>query len=165
MSKFDEFFTRLIGNEGGYVFNKDDPGGETNWGISKRSYPNVDIKNLTREGAKAIYYRDFWQAAQMDQLDPAIAYQCFDAAVNHGISRAKKLLQQAVNVTVDGVIGAKTIGAVRQMDKNDVLFRYDAFRLMFYADPRYFDDRQWLKFGRGWVNRSANNLLYAAEDN
>ena len=70
---FDQAFDRLISNEGGYVNNPADPGGETNWGISKRSYPDVDIANLTREGAKAIYLRDFWQRGQMDQYDPAIA--------------------------------------------------------------------------------------------
>ena len=60
---FDSAFTKLLGHEGGYVCHKDDPGGETCWGISKRSYPHEDIKNLTQERAKQIYKRDFWGPA------------------------------------------------------------------------------------------------------
>ncbi|MFX6884101.1 glycosyl hydrolase 108 family protein, partial [Acinetobacter baumannii] len=63
---FDQAFDRLIGNEGGYVNNPADPGGETQWGISKRAYPNVNIRDLTREQAKAIYRRDVWQRASLD---------------------------------------------------------------------------------------------------
>ncbi len=61
MITFDDAFTRLLGNEGGYVNDPRDPGGETNWGISKRSYPTVDIKNLTRTQAEDIYMHDFWE--------------------------------------------------------------------------------------------------------
>ena len=58
---FEEAFSRLMGHEGGYSNDPLDPGGETNWGISKRSYPNVDITNLTRAEAKVIYREDFWK--------------------------------------------------------------------------------------------------------
>lgn len=160
MSRFDEFFTRLLGNEGGYVNKPEDPGGETNWGISKRSYPNVDIKSLTKEDAKAIYYRDFWQAAQMDQYDPAIAFQVFDAAVNHGLRPAVRFLQQAAQVTPDGVVGAQTVKAVQATDKNDILLRFIAYRLKFWADLN-----TWTTFGRGWARRAADDLIYAAGDN
>ena len=85
---FDTAFDRLMGNEGGYSNELNDPGGETKWGISKRSYPDLDIKNLTREQAKAIYLRDFWIRGAMDQLPPAVAFQVFDFAVNSGIETA-----------------------------------------------------------------------------
>ena len=51
---WDDVFDRLIGHEGEYSNDPNDPGGETKWGISKRAYPNLDIKNLTRDGAKTI---------------------------------------------------------------------------------------------------------------
>ena len=54
---FEAAVDRVLGHEGGYVNHPNDPGGETNWGISKRSYPNVDIKALTREGVLRLCYR------------------------------------------------------------------------------------------------------------
>ena len=83
---FDRAINRILAHEGGYVNDRFDPGGETRYGISKRAYPSVDIKNLTRDGAKALYHRDYWQAIQGDELHPAIAFQVMDAAVNHGVS-------------------------------------------------------------------------------
>src|SRR5271169_2172410 len=110
---FDQAFDRLLGNEGGYVNNPADPGGETNWGIAKRSYPSVDIKNLTRDQAKAIYLRDFWLRGKMDQYDPAIAFQIFDIAVNSGIETGVRILQRAAGVADDGNIGPVTAAAVK----------------------------------------------------
>ncbi len=80
--------------EGGYVNDVDDPGGETNFGISKHSYPNVDIKNLTKQAAQAIYQRDYWNAIGGDTLDPSLACAALDCAVNMGVSRAKQFLNE-----------------------------------------------------------------------
>jgi lysozyme family protein len=156
---FDQAFDRLISNEDGYANDPADPGGETNWGISKRSYPEIDIKNLTREGAKAIYKRDFWQSVKMDQVDAAIAFQVFDAAVNSGINNAVKMLQRAVNVVGDGKVGPVTIGAVNAMPLAKVLMRFAAERIDFWRGLP-----TWPSFGNGWAGRAANNLRYAAED-
>lgn len=157
---FNKAFEALIGNEGGYVNNKGDPGGETNWGIAKRSYPNVNIKALTLEDAKVIYYKDFWLVSGSEFMSYAVVYEVFDAAVNHGISRAIKLLQQAVKVEADGVSGRNTINAARVMDESDVLLRFNAFRLKFYTGLK-----TWPLFGKGWANRVADNLLRDAENN
>ena len=67
---FDIAFDRLMGHEGGLVDHPNDPGGLTKFGISQRSYPNIDIRKLTREDSKAIYRRDFWSRASMDQYYP-----------------------------------------------------------------------------------------------
>lgn len=80
--------------EGGYVNDSSDPGGETNFGISKRAYPNVDIRNLTKQQAQEIYQRDYWNCISGDTLDPALAAAAFDTAVNMGVSRAKQFLSQ-----------------------------------------------------------------------
>lgn len=157
---FNKAFEALIGNEGGYANVKGDPGGETNWGIAKRSYPNVNIKTLTLEGAKAIYYEDFWLVSGSEYLSYAVVYEVFDAAVNHGIGRAIKLLQQAIGVTADGVSGKNTIKAVRLMDESDILLRFNAFRLKFYTSLP-----TWPLFGKGWTNRVADNLIRDAENN
>lgn len=78
--------------EGGYVNDPTDPGGETKWGISKRAFPNEDIKNLTKERAMEIYYNRYWVAAGCDSLARGIGIAVFDTAVNCGVTRAKSWL-------------------------------------------------------------------------
>jgi len=156
---FDLAFDRLMGNEGGYVNNPNDPGGETQWGIAKRSYPDIDIKALTRAQAKEIYRRDFWIRGSMDEYDPAIAFQVFDAAVNHGIETAIRLLQRAAGVADDGHVGPVTIAAVKGKSVTDMLMLFIAHRIMFWTRLS-----TWSNFGKGWANRAAQDLIYAAED-
>lgn len=158
MIDFDTAFDRLIGREGGYVNHPADPGGETNWGISKRSYPAVDIARLTREQAKTIYRRDFWDV--VGECHPAIRYQVFDFAVNSGISTAIRKLQAALGVADDGVFGPISRRALQAADTNDVLMRFAAQRLRFWASLS-----TWSTFGKGWTLRAAKQLEYAAEDN
>ena len=55
MGMFDYFIERVLVHEGGYVNDPRDPGGETKYGIAKRSYPGVDIRNLTRAQAVGIW--------------------------------------------------------------------------------------------------------------
>ena len=155
---FDTAFSRLIDSEGGYVNNPADPGGETKFGISKRSYPDVDIANLTLDGAKAIYLRDFWNP--LGDAHPAIKFQCFDFAVNSGIGTAIRKLQLAVGAADDGHWGPKSAAALASMDLNDVLMRFAAQRLLFMTSLS-----TWAEFGKGWARRIAKDLLYAAEDN
>jgi len=80
--------TFVLDREGGYVNNPADPGGETNYGISKRAYPNLDIRGMTPELAGTIYKNDYWMPAGCDALPPAMALIVFDTAVNCGVSRA-----------------------------------------------------------------------------
>src|SRR5574340_1348204 len=155
---FDTAFSRLIDSEGGYVNDPKDPGGETKFGISKRSYPEVDIANLTLDGAKAIYLRDFW--SPLGDAHQAIKFQVFDFAVNSGIGTAIRKLQLAVGVADDGHWGPKSAAALAAMDLNDVLMRFAAQRLLFMTSLSTWD-----KFGKGWARRIAKDLLYAAEDN
>lgn len=156
---FDEIFDRLIGHEGGYVNNVNDPGGETNWGISKRAYPDLDILRLTRQQAKEIYLRDYWKRAAMDRYPSAIAYQVFDIAVNSGIGTAVRLLQRAVGVADDGQIGPVTLSAIGSMSQTDVIVRLIAERLDFWRKLS-----TWPTFGKGWAGRAAETLRHAAAD-
>ena len=153
---FDMAFDRLMGNEGGYVNNPADPGGETQWGISKRSYPNIDIKNLTREQAKAIYLKDFWLIVD---ADPAIKFQVFDFAVNSGVQTAIRKLQAAVGVADDGHWGPASGAALAAMPVPQVLLRFIAQRIRFWTSLT-----TWPTFGKGWANRAATDLDYAAGD-
>lgn len=156
---FDEAFARLIGHEGGEVNDPRDPGGHTKFGISKRAYPDVNIASLTVESAKAIYLRDYWQRAQADQYDGAIAFQVFDSAVNSGIGNAIRFLQRAVGVADDGQVGPLTLRAVNAMTVADVLMMFNAERLDFYTKLS-----TWPSFGKGWARRIVGNLRFSAKD-
>ena len=165
-------FRRLIGHEGGYSNDKRDPGnwtsgrvgvGElkgTKFGLASNTYPTLDIKNITLEQAKKIYKTDWWDKLGGHGLHSAIVFQLWDFAINAGVSRAVKELQQAVGVNADGVIGPKTIAATNAMDLNDVLLTLTAERLKFYTSLSTFKE-----YGKGWTNRVADNLKYAAQDN
>lgn len=134
--------------EGGYVNDPRDPGGETNFGISKRSYPKVNMKTLTREGAIAIYKRDYWDAAGCDELPPKVAVAVFDCAVNQGVGIAKKLLQRAARVTPDGAIGPKTLAAINKADEDELVVQFLGWRLRRYAFTQNAST-----YMRGWSNR------------
>lgn len=100
MASFDIAVEKTLAYEGGYVNDPKDPGGETNFGISKRSYPNVDVKNLTKAQAKEIYRRDFWNAVQGDAVkNQAAANSVFDMAVNAGPGTAKKMANKAASIS------------------------------------------------------------------
>ncbi|KKN23826.1 hypothetical protein LCGC14_0901100 [marine sediment metagenome] len=104
----------VLEREGGYVNDPNDPGGETKYGISKKAYPQVNITDLTIENAKEIYKKDYWFACSCDELPFHFAIAVFDMAVNMGITKAKRILQIALGVTVDGSIGPKTVAAAHK---------------------------------------------------
>ena len=152
--EFDEAFKIVIGHEGGYVNDSNDPGGETKFGISKRSYPHENIRELTLDQAKQIYLRDYWNRCQCAQLPAMIRVHVFDAAVNSGTVQASKWLQRAVRADPDGVIGAQTVMACRMADPAVTVARISGLRLEFMAELR-----NWKHHGRGWTLRIARNLI------
>jgi len=152
---FDECFTRLLGYEGGYVNNPSDPGGETNWGITKRSYPALDIKNLTQDDAKAIYKRDFWDKCKCSRMECGLDLALFDCAVNSGTIQAIKLLQQTLGVKDDGVLGEVTMEAIRHEGRDRRLTaKFLGHRLQFMTNLR-----PWDTFSKGWARRIAEQLV------
>lgn len=170
MIDFDTAFERLIGHEGKFTNDARDPGNwtggkpgvgqlkGTQYGIAANTYGHLDIERLTLDQAKSIYRADFWDV--LTGAHPAIKFQLFDAAVNHGRGNAIRFLQRAVGVADDGVWGRASQAALNRMDRNDVLLRFVAHRLKFWASLQTFDI-----YGRGWTRRGAENLLLAAEDN
>ncbi len=149
--------TVLLIEEGGATITQDpdDPGGLTRWGISQRSYPDLDIRNLTREQAVEIYHRDYWVRLRCDELPDGLALVLFDCAVNQGVEVAARLLQRAADVVQDGHIGPVTLRAVR---RPDALARFTAARAI-----RYFGTRNFDKFGFGWVTRAVEAALEASK--
>jgi lysozyme family protein len=83
----------ILKSEGGYVNHPSDPGGETNYGISKRAYPNEDIKNLTLERACELYKRDYMDKVVTEDMSFGQKLFLVDTAVNMGVGRAKEFLK------------------------------------------------------------------------
>lgn len=153
---FDQCFEKLIGNEGGYTPGKGDPGGETKFGVSKRSYPALEISSLTLDDAKAIYMRDFWTPAGCDSVPTSIAFDLFDMAVNSGVSRAVKTLQRVAGTAEDGKLGPVTLAAVAQLDPVRAVAWFNGVRLSFMVSLDV-----WPTFSRGWALRISDNLMGA----
>jgi len=152
--EFDEIIEVVLHHEGGYVNDPDDPGGETNFGIAKRSHPDVDIVNLTKDGAKEIYKEHYWDKNKVESLSEDLRHIYFDMCVNQGKGRAVKILQKAANakgadLVVDGGMGPKTIAAMDGVE----LQRVRAYRVKYYADlvTRKPDLE---KFYFGWFRRA-----------
>lgn len=145
---WNKAFSLLMQNEGGYVNDSRDRGGETKYGISKRAYPNIDIKSLTLEQAKEIYHRDYWNRCKCDVLPDYLSVAVFDYAVNSGVKRAVKDLQKALNIPADGVVGNQTIGASNTQPPYKVLKEYMDRRLNFLTSLK-----AWKYYGGGWLKR------------
>ena len=152
--EFDDIIEVVLHHEGGYVNDPDDPGGETNFGIAKRSHPDVDIANLTKDGAKEIYKEHYWDRNKVEDLPEDLRHIYFDMCVNQGRGRAVKIMQRAANakgadLVVDGGMGPKTIAAMEGVE----LQRVRAYRVKYYADlvTRKPDLE---KFYFGWFRRA-----------
>ncbi len=145
---FNKAFDLLMVNEGGYVDDPNDKGGQTKFGICKASYPNEDIRNLTIDRAKEIYRRDFWLKAKCDRLPDALSVAVFDFAVNSGIKRAVKNLQSVLGIEVDGVIGNQTIGAANSKPLLPIIQAYHDKRLNYLMSLK-----SWEIYGSGWGKR------------
>lgn len=157
--QFDIAFGRLMRHEGGFSDHSADPGRATKYGISQRSYPDVDIAGLTIDMSREIYRRDFWAPVQRLMLPPALTYQMFDASVNSGLINAVRMLQRATGVTDDGKFGPKTDAAVQAVQESILLPIFLSERLKFMTRLPTWGD-----FGKGWAVRIADNLRYAAQD-
>ena len=162
--KFNQFIERVLAHEGGYVNDPRDPGGETIWGVTRRTASangyTGNMRTMTREQAIEIYRKAFWERYQADKMPDAVAFQFFDACVNHGYGNAARMLQRAAGVADDGVIGAVSLAAINKLPENDLLLRFNAERIVFYTKLSAFPS-----FGKGWVRRVAQNLIHAADDN
>ena len=153
MANFNLAISVTLDNEGGLSENPSDPGGLTNFGISQRSYPNVDIRNLTRDAAAAIYRRDFWRYDAV--LSQPVATKLFDMSVNMGHT-AIAILQRCVSVPADGLWGPTTCAAVNTVNAAmpGLLDEYkmelaNHYRNIVLAKP------EMAQFLQGWLRRAA----------
>lgn len=146
--RFEQAAAWILQAEGGYSHDVADPGGETRWGISKAAYPQVEMASLSWEEAKAIYRRDYWSVTRCDEIQAPIALALFDAAVNQGVKPAVQMLQTALRLQPDGIVGPDTIHAANAEPFTTTLPNYLSWRAVRYMQSRGSD-----RFLRGWLRR------------
>ena len=137
----------IIELEGGYVNHPADPGGETKYGISKRSYPSEDIKNLTKQRAAELYKRDFWDKVKGDEYGWPVNALLFDMAVHSGPVQAVRTFQRTAGLAADGIIGPRTLAALKDADV-ELCARFLSARQEFLARLPNANS-----FMRGWNKR------------
>lgn len=164
-SNWKRSFELMLKSEGGFVNHKDDPGGMTNLGVTKRVWEQwvgresneKEMRNLTPAMVEPLYKRKYWDACKCDDLPEGLDYLVFDFAVNAGPGRSIKTLQTAVGTTPDGIIGPKTLAAVRAIDPHELIEKFSVAKTEFYESLPTFPT-----FGRGWLNRVADVKVKAS---
>jgi lysozyme family protein len=156
---FNHAFEFVIKNEGGYVLDPDDKGGETFAGISKKTYPDLDIQNLKLNDIKEIYHRDFWENSFVSKIQhPEIAIKFFDLSVLTGVKQASLIFQRCIiaagqQIILDGEVGEQTLNAFNKI-KN-----YEGFIWLMRAESIAFfyqildHSPSQKKFLLGWIAR------------
>jgi lysozyme family protein len=151
MADFNKAFKKVLKFEGGYVNDKSDSGGETKYGISKKAFPNLDIKNLTSKEAKEIYKKFYWDRIRGDKIkNQKIAELIFDTAVNMGVSFAIRTAQKIIGVKQDAIIGPITLGVLNKWNEEIFIKDYKLARIAKYVNIAKGNN---IKFLRGWIKR------------
>ena len=155
-ASFEAAVAKTIIREGGATFtnDKDDPGGATKFGISKRAFPDVDIANLTESEAKAIYKKHYWDPIKGDAIESqALAENFFDTAVNMGVVTATKLVQMCLDVSVDGRMGDITLARLNAINEELFMAKFVIGKVARYASICNKNSTM-KKYLLGWINRS-----------
>ena len=158
-ARFKEAMNKyIIPNEGGYINDPIDLGGETNLGISKKTYGNENIKNMTRERANALLYRDNWDWNGISSLPDEVVGPVFDFGVNSRALNAIQTVHKTLGINPVGtIIGKQTLQKINGMDKNEFLQQFKNNALSYYEDlvARRPENA---KFLLGWKNRLNRNI-------
>lgn len=138
----------ILALEGPPTDDPNDPGGYTKYGISQAAFPDVSVKDLTVEDAKELYATHYWQACRCQDMPWPLSLFVFDAAVNQGVGAAKRMLQRALDVPVDGIFGAKTMAAIVDSTPEQWL------KFMALRADRYTATAGFNRYGIGWFKRT-----------
>jgi len=173
MSDFKQAFDKLMKNEGGYVNDSVDRGGETYKGVSRNNWPNwqgwkaiddarnsmdfphnLDFINTLQANIYFFYKDEFWKRIKGDDIkDQEIAESLFDYAVNAGVKTAVKLIQEASGVDTDGILGVHTLGTLNSIRPELLLLRFMNLKIHRYIKICRKNKSQ-KKFFYGWFSRS-----------
>ena len=163
---WNKSFDLVIVNEGGYVDNKLDPGGATNWGCTQAVWEGYighkvsvdDMKALTKEDVKPLYKKRYWDAIHGDAIPSGLDYCLFDCAINSGVNRSAKIIQEIVGVFADGAIGNNTVSAITQLNPVTAINEFCDKRQAFLESLKTFP-----VFGKGWSKRVSEVRTRAIE--
>lgn len=158
---FASIVRQVIAREGGATVTNDpdDRGGLTKYGISHRSYPGLDIRNLSEAQAIEIYRRDYWQPLRLDEIQhTGIAAAIFDTGVNMGTGTAARLAQSLAGVPVDGIIGPVSVRAINGAEPSLYLAMFVLSRIERHSQICTRDPSQ-RKYLHGWVKRCLDLLV------
>ena len=149
----------VLKSEGLWSDNPADPGGATMKGITLNVYrewkrnPHIskdELRVIPDEEVYNLYKELYWNKVQGDNLHAGVDYAVFDAAVNMGVGRAAKLIQEAVGVTADGMLGPASISAIQKTDPKELIEKFSQLKENFYRSLKTFNT-----FGVGWLRRVA----------
>lgn len=176
MANFTPAYEDMLAHEGGYVNDKDDPGGETYRGVAckihskwdgwtlidimkrDRAFPsNLDKSEELQLAVRNFYETNFWDKIKGDKIDnQEVAASIFDFAVNAGVRTSASLAQIVVNATTDGVIGPQSLGLINSFDPNHFLAEFTIAKIARYVNivKRRSSSR---KYFYGWVRRALND--------
>lgn len=162
-TSFEAAMKLSLENEGGYANDPRDPGGETNFGISSRAYPNEDIKNLTIERAKYLYKRDYWYPLRLDALaNQYVANNLFDFGIHHGVRGTAKKWQLALareygfKGVIDGIIGSFTLDFTNKLIEDGLAAELNS--ALVKARVQYYTSSAKPIFLKNFVNRAIRYL-------
>lgn len=156
----DDFITRVIEREGGYVNHPSDRGGPTNWGITQgtlaacrgQAVSASDVRALGQDEARTIYRNNYFRGLE-DVTHPKLLEFLFDYSVNSGPGRAVMALQKVLGVTADGAFGPRSKAALAAVvDQESLYFPLVCERLDNYLRI-IAKDRDQAEFAAGWANR------------
>ena len=165
-AKYGKCLEAILHHEGGYVNHPKDPGGETNFGVTKRVYEEwggtKDMKELLVEDVAPIYKKNYWDKIKADSLPSGLDLCVFDFGVNAGPGRAAKYLQGQIGTMADGGIGPNTLAKLEEYLKftpvEKAIKTYQESRQDYYEQLSTFSS-----FGRGWTRRVQETTKMALE--
>ena len=137
-------------------YSAHDSGGETKFGVAQNAHKNVTVRTLTLAQAMHIYQVGYWDAVCGDELNPEVAKYVFDIGCGSGPRKAITMLQNAIGVTQDGVMGPLTLGQVNHEDPKQLVIKLQQLRCNFYRSIVANNPSQGV-FLNGWLNR-ANDI-------
>jgi len=156
IENWETAFQMVLKHEGGFVNHPKDPGGMTNLGVTKKVWEEFvgrevderEMRALTPDAVKPLYKKNYWDKIKGDQLPSGVDYAAYDLAVNSGVGRAAKYLQQIAGVPADGVIGPKSLEAINACPAGEMVDALCDMRLDFLKRLP-----TWNTFGKGWERR------------
>ena len=165
---YEQSLKMLLHHEGGYVWHPEDPGGETNLGVTRAVYEqwvnrqvmDGEMKRLTVADVAPIYKTNYWDKIKGDDpmMPSGLDFACFDWGVNSGVGRPAKVIQKYIGAKQDGAIGPRSLALVAENNPSDMIQYLYEQRQKFYERLKTFDT-----FGKGWTRRNQETLKAAME--